>query len=106
MRNAGYTRIPDLLIQTMKTADAAQAKRLFDDAELCADRMAALLVCMAKTPEQAADTADTSPDEMRDVGASLALTVEITRGMYDVVDVYRLRQIVKELHSFGEGRNV
>ena len=90
----------------MKTADAAQAKRLFDDAELRADRMAALLVCMGKTPEQAADTADTSPDEMLDVGASLALTVEITRGMHDVVDVYRLRQIVKELQSFGEGRNV
>ena len=68
--------------------------------------MAVLLVYMGKTLEQAADTADTSPDEMRDVGASLALTVEITRGMHDVVDVYRLRQIVKELQSFGEGRNV
>lgn len=55
--------------------------------------MAVLLVYMGKALEQAADTADTSPDEMRDVEASLALTVEIIRGVYDVVDVYRLRQI-------------
>lgn len=106
MHNIGYTRIPDLLIQTMKTADAAQAERLFEDADLCAARMTALLVCMGKALEQAADTADTSPDEMRDVGASLALTVEIIRGMYDVVDVYRQRQIAGELPSFRGGRHV
>lgn len=106
MRNTGYTRIPDLLIQTMKTADAVQAERLFEDADLCADRMAGLLFCMGKALEQAADTADTSPDEMRDIGASLALTVEIIRGMYDVVDVYRQRQIAGELPSFGGGHHV
>ncbi|HHJ4620905.1 TPA: hypothetical protein ACQJJL_002125 [Raoultella ornithinolytica] len=65
-----------------------------------------LLVYMGKTLEQAADTADTSPDEMRDVGASLALTVEIIRGVYDVVDVYRLRQIAGKHPSFGQDRNV
>lgn len=106
MRNAGYTRIPDLLIQTMKTADAAQAERLFEDADLCADRMTALLVCMGEAMEKSRDTTDTPPDKLRDIGASLALTVEIIRGMYDVVDVYRQRQIAGELPSFRGGRHV
>ncbi|HCD2540324.1 TPA: hypothetical protein NBK42_000563 [Klebsiella pneumoniae] len=106
MHNIGYTRIPDLLIQTMKTADAVQAERLFEDAYLCADRMTALLFRMGEALEETRDTTDTPPEKLSDIGASLALTVEIIRGMYDVVDIYRQRQTAGELPALRGGRHV
>jgi len=87
------TTIPELMLNTMRNADAKQAERLFDDAEFCGRKLMEGIMTTGRLLSGMGDGLDPQMDELRSLGDSLAVMAELATGFYDVVDMYRCRQL-------------
>lgn len=85
------TGIPAQLVAAVKTADAQEARRMFDDADFCSRKLLEGLMSTGRLLSGMGDGVDPHLDELRCLGDSIAVTAELVAGFNEVVEMYRLR---------------
>ncbi|EIG5748154.1 hypothetical protein EZ198_003746, partial [Escherichia coli] len=91
MRDVCNTRILEQLVTTIKTADAREARAMFDDADFYARKLLEGLAITGRLLSGMSDSIDPDMDELRSLGDSIAVTAELVAGFSEVVEVYNWR---------------
>ncbi|QLT06975.1 hypothetical protein HV299_00610 [Klebsiella grimontii] len=85
------TEIPALLVAAIKNADAAEARRMFEDADFCGRKLLEGLISTGRLLSGMGDSVDPQMWELRSLGDSIAVTAELVAGFSEVVEAYNHR---------------
>lgn len=93
------TGIATLLVAAVKTADAQEARRMFDDADFCGRKLLDGLMSTGRLLSGMGNAIDPQQAELRCLGDSIAMTAELVAAFSEVVAMYHFRVRHGEISS-------